>query len=127
MIFAGIRLEVRVPGQKIDDEEEKDARDKINAQGMNVPGALPFDKLVRQTPRFEEKKTERLEKALIEIQERVSRIGQERSKGSVIIDRRLAALRAVGTAQGRATVFAVRKRRPRLLLSLQPLPAWITA
>ncbi len=127
MICAGIRLEVRVPGQKIDDEEEKDARDKINAQGMNVPGALPFDKLVRQTPRFEEKKTERLEKALVEIQERVGRVGQERSKGSVIIDRRLAALRAVGTAQGRATVFAVRKRRPRLLLSLQPLPAWITA
>ncbi len=86
MIFAGIRLEVRVPGQKIDDEEEKDARDKINAQGMNVPGALPFDELVRQTPRFEEKKTERLEKTFVEIQECVGGIGQERSKGAVIID-----------------------------------------
>ena len=92
MIFAGVGLEVRVPGQKIDDEEEKDARDKINAQGMNVPGALPFDKLVRQTPRFEEKKTKRLEKALVEIQERVGRIGQERSKGSVIVDCRLTTL-----------------------------------
>ena len=123
MIFAGVGLEVRVLGKKIDDEEEKDARDKINAQWMNVPGALSLDELVRQTPRFEEEKRERLKKALVEIQERVGRIGQERAKGAVIIDRRLAALRAVGTAQGRATVFAVRQRRPRLLLSPQPLPA----
>ena len=127
MIFAGVGLEVRVPGKKIDDEEEDDARDEVNAQRMDMAGPLPLDELVRQAPRLEEEKREGLKKALVEIQKRVGRIGQERAKGAVIIDRRLAALRAVGTAQGRATILAMRQGRPRFFLSPQPFSAWITA
>ena len=68
---------------------------------------LSFHELVRQTPGLDEQKPEGLEKARVEVEKRIGGIGQERPEGAVIIDRRLAALRAIGAGQHRAAVLAV--------------------
>ena len=123
---AAIVFQMRIFRQEIDDEEKNHTRDEIDAQGMNVPGALPFHEFVRQPPRFEEKETEGFQKPRVEVKKGVGRIRQERPEGTMIIDRRLAALRAEGTGEGGATIFAMGQRRPDFPFPAKPFSAWPT-
>jgi len=68
---------MRSARQKIDDEEKNYARDQIDAQRMNVAGALALHELVRQPPRLEKEEAEGLKEAGVEIEKGVGRIDQE--------------------------------------------------
>ena len=113
-------------GKEINDEEEKNAGDQIDTQRVDVTNALSLHEFIRQAPGFDQKQPEGLKKALVEIEKSVSRIGQDRTKGAMIINRRLAALRAIPSGQSRATILAMGQWRALLLLSPEPSSPRIT-
>jgi hypothetical protein len=118
---------MRIFGEKVNDEKEKDARDQIDPQRMHMTGALSLDEFIRQAPGLEKEQPEGLKKARVQVEESVGRIREQRTEGPVIIDRRLAALRAERTRQGGAAILAMSQRRARLSFAPQPFSPGIIA
>src|SRR5207244_11593256 len=113
---------MQAAGSVIDGKEKQNAGQKIETERMEIANTFAAEKFVGETPLFHDQQADRREKFRVPIQERIENIDNHVPEGTSIIDRRLAALRAVRTGQFGAAIFAMRKRQ-RLSIFASPEPA----
>src|ERR1700737_4456545 len=84
-------------------------------------------KLIGQTPRLNKEQGDRGNELRVPIEKRIEKIDNHMPEGPPIIDRGLAALRAIAADQLRSAVLAMRQRRtgPTFAAEESPLATWM--
>ena len=89
------RLQPNPPRAVIHRKEKQNAREQIESKWMQIAHPFAGEEFVRELPGLDDKQTESGEKFRIPVQKRIQNIDNYVPERATIIDRRLAALRAM--------------------------------